>query len=75
MTGYECTIFVPSMPEIVAAIRAQKGNIMMEDTVIVGIGRLVLFEDTEGKLAGRQEIGVSTLLGIARRDSSTKRAL
>jgi predicted enzyme related to lactoylglutathione lyase len=52
MTGYECTISVSSLPEIVSAIRTQKGNIIMEETVIVGLGRLAFFEDTEGNLAG-----------------------
>jgi predicted enzyme related to lactoylglutathione lyase len=55
MTGYECIISVPSLPEIVTAIRAQKGNIIMEETVIVGIGRLIFFEDTEGNLAGAMQ--------------------
>ena len=36
---------------VVAAIRTQEGNITMEETVIVGLGRLAFFEDTEGNLA------------------------
>ena len=55
MTGYECTIAVPSLSDIVTAIRAQKGNIIMEETVIVGLGRLIFFEDTEGNLAGAMQ--------------------
>lgn len=55
MTGYECTISVPSLPETVSAIRTHKGNIIMEETVIVGLGRLVFFEDTEGNLAGAMQ--------------------
>jgi|ERR1700678_2079094 predicted enzyme related to lactoylglutathione lyase len=52
MAGYECVISVPSLPEVVAAIRAQNGKIIMEESVIVGVGRMIIFEDTEGNLAG-----------------------
>ena len=55
LTGYECIISVPSLQKVVDAIRAQKGNITMEETVIVGLGRLAFFEDTEGNLAGAME--------------------
>jgi predicted enzyme related to lactoylglutathione lyase len=51
MTGYECTISVRSLSEIVTAIRAQNGTILMEETVIAGTGRLIFFEDPEGNLA------------------------
>jgi predicted enzyme related to lactoylglutathione lyase len=55
LTGYECIISVPSLQKVVDAIRAQKGNITMEETVIVGLGRLAFFEDTEGNLAGAMQ--------------------
>jgi predicted enzyme related to lactoylglutathione lyase len=55
MAGYECTISVPSLTEVVTAIRAQNGKIIMEETVIVGIGRLIFFEDTEGNIAGAMQ--------------------
>ena len=55
MTGYECIISVPSLSDVVAAIRTQEGNITMEETVIVGLGRLAFFEDTEGNLAGAMQ--------------------
>jgi len=55
MSGCECTISVPSLSEIVTAIQAQNGKIIMEETVIVGIGRLIFFEDTEGNLAGSMQ--------------------
>ena len=54
-TGYECIISVPSLSDVVAAIRTQKGNITMEETVIIGHGRLAFFEDTEGNLAGAMQ--------------------
>ena len=55
MNGYECTISVPSLSEIEAAIHAEKGNIIMEKTIIVGIGSLIFFEDTEGNVAGAMQ--------------------
>jgi len=55
MNGYECTISVPSLSEIETAIHAEKGNIIMEKTIIVGIGSLIFFEDTEGNLAGAMQ--------------------
>jgi len=55
MAGYECVISVPSLPEVVAAIRAQNGKIIMEETVILGVGRMIIFEDTEGNLAGAMQ--------------------
>ena len=55
MNGYECTIPVRSLSEIVSAIHSQNGNIIMEKTVIVGIGSLIFFEDTEGNMAGAMQ--------------------
>ena len=50
--GYECTFSVPSVSQIVAAIRAQKGNILMEETVIVGIGRFRMQQTSIAILRG-----------------------
>jgi predicted enzyme related to lactoylglutathione lyase len=55
MNGYECTISVPSLSETVAAIRAQNGNIVMEETTIVGIGRMIVFQDSEGNVVGAMQ--------------------
>jgi predicted enzyme related to lactoylglutathione lyase len=55
MIGYECTISVPSIDETIRALKAQKGKLVMEKSVIAGVGTLVFFEDTEGNVAGAME--------------------
>jgi hypothetical protein len=48
MRGYECTIAVDDLAPIRTAIEAHGGKILLEDHEIVGVGRLIHFEDTEG---------------------------
>ncbi len=55
MIGYECTISVPSIDETIRALKAQKGKLVMEKSVIAGVGTLVFFEDTEGNVAGAMQ--------------------
>jgi len=55
MNGYECTISVPSLSETVAAIRGQSGNIIMEETTILGVGRMIVFQDSEGNVVGAMQ--------------------
>ncbi len=47
-TGYECTISVRDLGAIKAAIVAHGGKIVFDEYEIVGVGRLIRFEDTEG---------------------------
>lgn len=47
-TAFECTISVEDLPATRAAIAANGGKILLDDHEIVGVGRLVHFEDTEG---------------------------
>src|SRR5215470_3771657 len=47
-TGFECTISVDDLPAIRAAIVEAGGKILLEEYEIVGVGRLIRFEDTEG---------------------------
>ena len=49
-TAYECTISVDDLGAIKAAILANGGKVLDEHE-IVGVGRLVHFEDTEGNVA------------------------
>ena len=49
--GYECTISVDDLGAIKAAIVANGGRIVFEEYEIVGVGRLIRFEDTEGNVA------------------------
>ena len=49
--GYECTISVDDLGAIRTAIVANGGKIIMEEYEIVGVGRLIRFEDSEGNVA------------------------
>lgn len=46
--GYECTISVDDLGATKAAIVANGGKIVMDEYEIVGVGRLIRFEDSEG---------------------------
>lgn len=46
--GFGCTISVDDLAAIRAAIVANGGRIVLEEYEIVGVGRLIRFEDTEG---------------------------
>jgi predicted enzyme related to lactoylglutathione lyase len=49
--GWECTISVDDLAAIQAAIVANGGKIVFDEYEIVGVGRLIRFEDTEGNAA------------------------
>ena len=55
MTGYECTISVPSISKAITAITEHGGKLIMQKTVIAGVGSLVFFEDTEGNSVGAMQ--------------------
>ena len=46
--GFECTIAVASIPETREAVLTAGGSILMEESEIAGVGRLLRFADTEG---------------------------
>jgi predicted enzyme related to lactoylglutathione lyase len=46
--AYECTIAVDDLAAIKAAIVANGGTIVLDEYEIVGVGRLIRFEDSEG---------------------------
>lgn len=50
-SGYECTIGVDDLAPIKAAIVANGGTIVLDEYEIVGVGRLIRFQDTEGNVA------------------------
>jgi predicted enzyme related to lactoylglutathione lyase len=50
--GFECTIAVGDVDEIVAAVTAGGGRIVMEKTTIPGVGDLIFFADPSGNVAG-----------------------
>lgn len=49
--GYECTVSVSDLGPIKAAIVANGGKIVFDEYEIVGVGRMVRFEDCEGNVA------------------------
>ena len=49
--GYECTISVQHLGAIKVAIVANGGKIVLDEYEIVGVGRLIRFEDSEGNVA------------------------
>ena len=52
MIGFECTVAVPNLDETAAAIEAAGGKVALPKSIIVGVGALMFFEDTEGNVFG-----------------------
>ena len=50
--GFECTFAVDDVDRIAADVTANGGRILMEKTVIAGVGDLLFFEDPEGNVVG-----------------------
>ena len=46
--AYECTISVADLAAIKTAILANGGKIVLDEYEIVGVGRLIRFQDSEG---------------------------
>ncbi|HUJ61001.1 MAG TPA: VOC family protein [Kofleriaceae bacterium] len=53
--GFECTIGVPSIDKVEAAVKAAGGKVLLERSVIVGVGTLMFFQDSEGNLVGAMQ--------------------
>jgi len=53
--GFECTIGVPSIDKTEAAVKAAGGKVLLERSVIVGVGTLMFFQDPEGNLFGAMQ--------------------
>ena|SRR5882724_4905130 len=53
--GFECTIGVPSIDATERAVKAGGGKVVMERSVIVGVGTLMFFEDPEGNVFGAMQ--------------------
>lgn len=50
--GYECSVAVDDVAAVVQAAVAAGGRVVMDATVISGVGELVFIEDTEGNVVG-----------------------
>ncbi len=53
--GFECTIAVKSIDETAAAVAAAGGSVLMPKSVIMGVGSLMFFRDTEGNVFGAMQ--------------------
>jgi hypothetical protein len=53
--GYECTIAVDSIDETAKLVAANGGKVALEKSVIVGVGTLMFFQDTEGNVFGAMQ--------------------
>ncbi len=52
LNGLECTFAVDDVEKVAAAVRANGGRILMERTILAGIGELIFFQDPEGNVLG-----------------------
>ena len=50
--GYECTIAVSSIDDTAKAVLASGGKTVLEESIIVGVGALMFFQDPEGNVFG-----------------------
>jgi hypothetical protein len=55
MVGFECTIAVDSIDAAEAAVLANGGTVILERSVITGVGTLMFFADTEGNAFGAMQ--------------------
>lgn len=55
MHGFECTIAVDDIDAVAEAVTAAGGTIVMDKSVIAGVGTLLFFEDSEGNIAGAMQ--------------------
>ena len=53
--GFECTIAVDSIDKCEAAVLANGGSIALQRSVIVGVGTLMFFRDSEGNVFGAMQ--------------------
>ena len=57
LTGFECTISVPDVDAIAAAVGPHGGRVVMERARIPDVGDLMFFADPSGNVAGAMRYG------------------
>jgi predicted enzyme related to lactoylglutathione lyase len=50
--GFECTFGVDDVDAVAKVVLAQGGRILMDKTIITGVGDLIWFEDPAGNVVG-----------------------
>ena len=53
--GFECTIAVASIDDTAKAVAASGGKAIMQKSIIVGVGALMFFQDSEGNVFGAMQ--------------------
>ena len=53
--GFECTFGVPSIDATEKAVKAAGGKVLLERSVIVGVGTLMFFADPDGNAFGAMQ--------------------
>jgi hypothetical protein len=53
--GFECTISVPSIDDTAKTVAASGGKTILQKSIIVGVGALMFFQDTEGNVFGAMQ--------------------
>src|SRR3954468_2844201 len=53
--GFQCTIGVPSIDKVEEAVKAGGGKVVLERSVIAGVGTLMFFQDPEGNVFGAMQ--------------------
>jgi predicted enzyme related to lactoylglutathione lyase len=56
--GFECTFAVESIDATEAAVKAAGGKVMLERSVIPGVGTLMFFADLDGNVFGAMQYDV-----------------
>ena len=52
LNALECTFAVDDVEKVAAAVKRNGGRVLMERTILPGIGELIFFQDSEGNVAG-----------------------
>ena len=55
LSGYECTLSVPHLDTVIAAVKKHGGKILMPPATIPTIGTMIRFGDTEGNVVGAMQ--------------------
>jgi predicted enzyme related to lactoylglutathione lyase len=50
--GYECTMSVESIDDTARRVKTAGGTVVLKKSVIVGVGALMFFKDSEGNVFG-----------------------
>jgi predicted enzyme related to lactoylglutathione lyase len=53
--GFECTFAVPSIDATEKAVKAAGGKVVLDRSVIVGVGTLMFFADLDGNVFGAMQ--------------------